>query len=155
MSSDAMAAGAATVPLDQPLRGASFGQAVSRFFRKYATFSGRASLSEYWWWALATFLVYVILGGGTFVVGLMTGELNDAGDEFLLGPIASVGIGLLLLWFFATLVPQLALAVRRLHDANITGWAVLVRLLPSLGDTILFVLTILPPNPAGERFDKR
>lgn len=45
--------------LSAPLYGASFPQAVSRFFRKYATFSGRASRSEYWWWVLANTLVAV------------------------------------------------------------------------------------------------
>ena len=41
------------VPLDAPLRGATFGQAFTRFFKKYAIFHGRASRSEFWWWFLA------------------------------------------------------------------------------------------------------
>jgi len=39
----------AQVPLDQPLYGATFGEAIGRFWTKYATFDGRASASEYWW----------------------------------------------------------------------------------------------------------
>jgi hypothetical protein len=72
--------------LAEPLYGASFGQAVARFFRKYATFSGRASRSEYWWWQLATTLVYLLLGIVTVVIGLATGELNADGDVFYLSP---------------------------------------------------------------------
>ena len=45
------------MPLWAPLYGASFGEAVARFFMKYATFSGRASRSEYWWWALVSGIV--------------------------------------------------------------------------------------------------
>ncbi|OJX65003.1 MAG: hypothetical protein BGO95_01495 [Micrococcales bacterium 73-13] len=45
------------VPLDQPLYGATFGQAVSRFWSKYATFDGRASRSEYWF----AFLFFMLL----------------------------------------------------------------------------------------------
>ena len=36
-------------PLDLPQYGATFGQAIARFWGKYTTFSGRASRSEYWW----------------------------------------------------------------------------------------------------------
>src|SRR6185312_8282818 len=51
------------VPLDQPLYGASFGQAIKRFFTKYATFSGRASRSEYWWVQLFNFIIVAVLYG--------------------------------------------------------------------------------------------
>ncbi|MGN1236492.1 MAG: DUF805 domain-containing protein [Bacteroidaceae bacterium] len=38
----------------------TFGDSISTCFKKYATFSGRASRSEYWWFYLATFLVSMI-----------------------------------------------------------------------------------------------
>ncbi|WP_298228535.1 DUF805 domain-containing protein [Gryllotalpicola sp.] len=44
---------------DQPLYGATFGQAFTRFWQRYALFYGRASRSEFWWW----FLVNVLVGG--------------------------------------------------------------------------------------------
>ncbi|MCS0499725.1 DUF805 domain-containing protein [Protaetiibacter mangrovi] len=141
--------------LDLPLPGATFGQAVSRFFRKYATFSGRASLSEYWWWALATGIVYIGVAVVFLVGGAATGDLSTDGSMFTLGALASVGVGLLVIWFVVTLIPQLAVTVRRLHDANLSGWLVLLRLVPSVGDLIVLILTILPSNPAGVRFDRR
>ncbi len=151
MSADA----AVSPPLQLPLPGASFGQAVARFFRKYATFSGRASLSEYWWWQLASFLVYLLLGIATLVAGVATGRPNPDGGGILLGPVAGVGAAVIAAWFLATLVPQLAIAVRRLHDADLSGWMVLLRLVPSVGDVIVIVLTLLPSNPRGARFDRR
>ncbi len=36
----------AAVPISQPLYGATIVEAVTRFFKKYATFSGRASRSQ-------------------------------------------------------------------------------------------------------------
>ena len=42
-------------PLELPYYGISFGGAIARGFKKYATFAGRASRSEYWWWTLFTF----------------------------------------------------------------------------------------------------
>lgn len=47
---------------DAPLYDATFGQAVSRFFRRYATFTGRASRSEYWWAYLFQSIVGMAVG---------------------------------------------------------------------------------------------
>lgn len=146
---------ATTVPLDQPLSGATFGQAFSRFFRKYGTFSGRASRSEFWWWELASFLVYLVLGILTIVLGVATGEPSPSGDGVRLGPIATVGFVVIGVWFVVTLIPQLAITVRRLHDVDLSGWIILLRLVPSVGDIIVLILTILPSNPLGARFDRR
>lgn len=54
--------------------------------------------------------------------------------------------------FLITLIPQLAEAVRRLHDANFSGWMILLRLLPWVGDIILVVLTVMPSDPGVARF---
>ena len=48
-------------PLSAPLYGATFGQAIARFFKKYATFSGRASRSEFWWFFLFATVIYLVL----------------------------------------------------------------------------------------------
>ena len=53
-------------PLWAPFFGADGVQAVRRFFKKYATFTGRASRSEYWWWAF----VQLLFAGVLWVVGL-------------------------------------------------------------------------------------
>lgn len=137
-------------PLNQPLHGASFGQAIGRFYRKYATFSGRASRSEYWWVALYQLITYSLLVGLSLGLGLSTS--TDGGDTP--GPAGVPFIILLLLVLLANLIPGLALTVRRLHDVNLSGWLILLNLLPSLGSLILFVLSLLPSSPLGVRFDK-
>ena len=44
-----------------PLPGAGFGEAVKRFFQRYAQFRGYASRSEYWWpWLLNTIISFVL-----------------------------------------------------------------------------------------------
>ena len=58
--------------LDLPHYGIGFVDAVKRGFKKYATFTGRASRSEYWWWTLFTFVIYLVLGLVTFAVGMAT-----------------------------------------------------------------------------------
>jgi uncharacterized membrane protein YhaH (DUF805 family) len=144
-------------PLDQPLYGASFGQAVKRFFQKYATFSGRASRSEYWWVALFIVLVGILIWVPGGIIGAATGTpATDAygratttpGPAFI--PFVVVGI----LFYLAILIPGLALQVRRLHDANFSGGYWFLNLIPSVGSLIVLILHVLPSNPLGARFDK-
>ena len=75
----------------------TFGQAIQSVFSKYATFTGRASRSEYWWWALFTFIVGFVF--------------NLIGIKILSGIVN-----------LALFLPGLAVLVRRLHDINKSGW---------------------------------
>ena len=107
-------------PLDQPQYDATIGQAASRFWRKFATFSGRASRSEYWWWTLISVAVSIVLQvvGRVFVGGLFLTPDDPSVDLANLLPALVPA----LIWSLIILVPQLALSVRRLHDTNRSGW---------------------------------
>ena len=138
-------------PLHLPLYGATPVQAVKRFFQKYATFSGRASRSEYWWLTLALVVAAFVLSLLALILGSATRTSSDP-DQ-----IGVAGIPFLVLLFLlglATIVPSIALSVRRLHDANFSGLLFLLVLVPYLGSLILLVFAILPTNPIGARFDQ-
>ncbi|EGF90181.1 hypothetical protein ABI_31960 [Asticcacaulis biprosthecium C19] len=90
--------------------------------RKYSDFNGRARRAEYWQFWLANFILFFVLD----ILGMMA---SDAGK----GMIGMVKILLCL----GLLLPNIAVAVRRLHDTNRTGWWIL---LPS---GVLFVSMIL------------
>ena len=140
-------------PLSAPLYGASLGDAVRRFFGKYATFTGRASRSEYWWWALVAFVVISVLEILAFVTG---GPATISADGTSVeGPGAGYIIFsiILLIWSLATLVPSIALLVRRLHDGNFSGFFAFLALVPFVGGIIILVLALLPSKPEGARFD--
>ena len=51
-------------------------------------------------------------------------------------------------------MPSIAISVRRLHDGNFSGFLYLLHLIPYLGSLIVLILTILPSNPFGARFDE-
>ena len=132
---------------EAPLHNATTVEAFTRFWKRYATFSGRASRSEYWWMVVVSVLVSVVIS----IIGLATSgfdltEMNARtnGPEDILNG----------LWGLATLIPSLALAVRRLHDTNRSGWWILLGLIPLIGWIILIVWYATGPNPAGQRFDK-
>jgi uncharacterized membrane protein YhaH (DUF805 family) len=122
-----------TDPSVGPLRGATFGQAVQRFFQRYAQFRGRASRSEFWWWYLASVIIEGVLQG----LGRSSNGFN------LLAGLFSLAI----------LVPQFALGARRLHDTNRSGWWQLLGLIPIVGWIILLVWFIQKEKPEGARFD--
>jgi uncharacterized membrane protein YhaH (DUF805 family) len=130
------------VPLWAPLYGASAPDAVIRFFKKYATFSGRASRSEYWWMILVNGVVSNLF----YLLAVLAG-INDAD----VGSV--IALGLLGAWLLATILPGVALIVRRLHDANLSGWMALLGLIPLAGGIILLVFVLMGPKPEGQRFD--
>ena len=78
----------------------TFGESVSTCFRKYVDFNGRASCSEYWWF----FLFCVLVDLGAYML------------TKTFGTRLFVVLPLLALW-----LPLLAAAVRRLHDAGMSG----------------------------------
>lgn len=129
----------AVPPLGLPYYGAPPVEAVKRVFKKYAVFTGRASRSEYWWWFLASTLASAVLNSinPTVINGQTTGSSVLGG-----------------LWFLATVVPSLAVAARRLHDANLSAWLLLLGIIPVLGWIVLIVMLARRENPLGQRFDR-
>ena len=106
--------------------------------KKYAVFSGRASRTEFWMFALISFIVCIVL------------SILDA----ILG---TVGL-LYSLYALAVLLPSLAVSVRRLHDISKSGWWVLISLVPVIGSIVLLIFFVLEskegtnqygPNPHG------
>ena len=75
--------------------------------KKYADFSGRASRSEFWFFTLFLFLAGFVIT----IIDIMI--LNFHPDD--LGPIN-------LIVSVITLIPAIAVAARRLHDVNQSGW---------------------------------
>lgn len=83
----------------------NFQQAVTSGFQNYVTFSGRAARSEYWFWTLFSLVVAIVTSILDAVLGLG-----------ILQPLSSL----------ALLLPSIAVAARRLHDLDRTGWWLLL-----------------------------
>jgi len=138
--------------LDQPYYGAPLSAAVRRFFKKYATFSGRASRSEYWWWVLVSVVVSFALQLLITVTG--GARMQPNGTWQIEGGFGVVFVVLYVIWGLAIIIPSLALLVRRLHDSNHSAWWLLIYLIPLVGAIVLFVFSLLGPKPEGARFDR-
>jgi len=92
----------------------TFTESISTCFKKYASFDGIASRSEFWWFFLFLLLAGMALG---LVSDVLAGVFN-----------------------LATLLPSLAVGTRRLHDTDRSGWFQLLWLVPVVGWIILIVL---------------
>ena len=93
----------------------SLAGAIVLGFQRYFDFSGRSSRSEYWWWALFVTIAGVVLTYADILIGTYSADTES-------GLIASI-FGLV------TLIPGIAVGVRRLHDINKTGWWMLFAVL--------------------------
>lgn len=76
-----------------------------KVLQNYATFSGRARRSEYWYFFLFNFLISIGFG---FICGLMQVPQFSG------------------LYSFAMLIPSIAVGVRRMHDVGKSGWFLLI-----------------------------
>ena len=143
----------------QPGQPMGFAEAVKDYFRKYAQFSGRASRSQYWWPALTIWVFNMVLLA--VVLTIVIGSMSTAspGPDGTVEPSAgAMGIAGLLyalmgLVGLATFLPSLAVAVRRLHDTDRSGWWYLIVFVPIVGPFILLVFMVMGPDPRGARFD--
>lgn len=104
--------------------------------KKYATFDGRASRSEYWYFFLFNALIELVL------VAIMYGIPIFAGIISFLLSVYSIVIFL----------PSLAVGVRRLHDIGKSGWWYLIIFIPLIGAVILLVFAVLDSQPGSNTY---
>jgi uncharacterized membrane protein YhaH (DUF805 family) len=89
----------------------TFIESITTCFQKYAEFAGRATRSEFWWWALFVFLL-------SMFVQMLSHKL---------GTIVSL----------ITFLPSIAVTTRRLHDIGRSGWWQVVGLIPLIGWVVM------------------
>ena len=99
----------------------SFVQAIKTCLRKYVEFGGRASRSEFWWFALFQFIV------------LLLAQLLDERIY--------AGVALLLL------LPSIGAGARRLHDMGRNAWYLLINFIPIVGTLVLIYFWVQPTQP--------
>jgi uncharacterized membrane protein YhaH (DUF805 family) len=144
---------ATDVPLWAPVYGTDFRIATRRFWKKYATFSGRASRSEYWWAMLFVGITGAVADVFTFVYLLvelfgLSADPRSAAP----GPLFWASGAAQVVWALVFIVPTCAITARRLHDTDRSGWWVLLAFVP-YGSIVILVFTVQQSNPVGQRFD--
>ena len=115
----------------------NFATSISTCMSKYATFSGRASRSEYWW----LYLFVLLMSWGATIVG---SSMFGVGD-----PMKNILSFLVNLVF---LLPTLSSACRRLHDTGRSGWWMLISF-TIIGLIPLVIWFASNTKPAGDKYE--
>ncbi len=125
----------------------TFSESIKTVYGQYATFSGRATRSEYWWFVLFVFIVNFLCGA------LIEYSLEIEGYSAVI-PWSVVYV----IFILVNILPSLALQVRRLHDTGNSGWWILIGLAPYIGTLVLLIFSLIEskgdneygPNPFSE-----
>jgi uncharacterized membrane protein YhaH (DUF805 family) len=121
----------------------SFADAIRSCFAQFATFSGRARRSEYWWFSqfsiLAGFVGIVVLALISGIVGSILPDSVSGAFTALVSLVAVVG-------YFMLVIPGLAVFSRRMHDTGRSAWWLLLCVVP-FGGIVLLVFACSDSQP--------
>jgi uncharacterized membrane protein YhaH (DUF805 family) len=125
-----------------------------KVLRQYADFNGRARRKEYWMFVLFNF---IIMFGGMIVLGIIAQIIESmtftVSADSQVAQAKGSGNGVVaivvILYVLATIIPSLAVAVRRLHDTNQSGWMMLIGLIPVLGG-IWLLMSMVEEGDKGD-----
>lgn len=105
--------------------------------RRYASFSGRASRAEFWWYTVVLIVIFIA------VIVLETSMHPGPADQER--PLTG-------LFVLIHLLPSLAVSVRRLHDTDRSGWLLLIGVVPLIGTIVQIVWACQQGTPGANRF---
>lgn len=131
-------------------------------FRRYADFTGRSRRMEFWAFSLLNVIVTFLISILVMATGGSLAALANA-EEVGFSAVMAIffgGFGLLfVVWWLVTIIPSIAVTVRRLHDRDMSGWwylgFVVASFIPFVGfvaGIALFVLLVLPGTRGSNRF---
>ena len=121
-----------SVQTGRPHVAMSFEQAIRTCLQlKYFQFDGRASRSEYWWFFLFSLIVLQVAAVLDAVTGLFIFYLTAA---------------------LVLMIPTLSVCVRRFHDFGMSGWWILIVLIPIIGSLVVLIWTASEGNPFPNQY---
>lgn len=158
---------AAGPAVGRPRPSVSLPTAVKLYFKNYATFSGRASRSEYWWVVLFNTLVAVVLtvlflvtgGAAALTAAVATTDpdpyaLESRAVSSSIGVLPTLVLVIYSIYVLAIILPTWAISWRRFHDTDKSGAMYFLNFIPWVGGIIVLILLAMPSSPsAWQRWD--
>ena len=115
-------------------------------YRRYFDFSGRSQRKEYWMFTLFYVLVAIVLAA-VMILGLVgLEEGKKPGAAFW------IGFAGLMVFLLGSVIPSIAVTVRRFHDQDLSGWLYLLGFIPSIGGIIILVFMCIEGTKGDNRF---
>ncbi|WP_417885548.1 DUF805 domain-containing protein [Zunongwangia sp.] len=106
--------------------------------KQYTDFQGRSRRKEFFMFNLFNSLFGILL----MIISAILAKLLNS-EVFIL---------LYVLYLFATILPSIALTIRRLHDIGKSGWTMLVSFIPVIGSFWLLYLLITESEPEENEY---
>lgn len=129
----------------------SFTDAVRTCISKFATFDGRATRSEFWWFYLFAALVGFIGYVPILILTFIGASSNDGAISSIFTILTVIFWIVWLIVVIALYIPLLAVGSRRLHDRGQSGWLQLLYLVPC-GNIVLIVFFVMEGTPGDNAY---
>jgi uncharacterized membrane protein YhaH (DUF805 family) len=114
-------------------------------YTRYADFRGRSCRMEYWMFHLLWAAVLIVL----WTVGVSAHRL---GNPAITGTIAPMCLVLGALFLLGSLIPMIAVTVRRFHDQDKTGWFYLMNFIPYVGGLVVFIFMCIEGTVGSNQY---
>jgi len=135
-------------------RPVGFLEAYAAYWKNYTNFFDRTSCAGYWWVILMNLLIDIALVVTVLsLIGASASSGHVSGNNHLTDSAIPLLTIIYSVWGLATIVPNLAICVRRLHDVG-KSWAwILIACIPLIGWAILILfLTSGSKYPPKNRY---
>jgi uncharacterized membrane protein YhaH (DUF805 family) len=122
----------------------NFMEAVSTALKNYKNLHGRASRPEFWYWYAFIVVVNLLTSLPVIYTAMMVGQ----DQYYFVLPFVTAQLAIMIF----LIMPTVAVVARRLRDTDLSGWYMLLFLLPAIGWLIMVVMMAQPSKPGANRF---
>lgn len=112
--------------------------------KKQIDFNGRTRRMNYWMYSIITSIV--------FIMSVIIDNLTYAPFNINFFFVKEKGGYVFLVWLLLTIIPTLAISVRRLHDTNKSGLWLFVSIIPIVGNIILFIFFLMKGDEGANQY---
>ena len=130
--------------------------AIKLAYSRYFDFGGRSTRAEYWWYQLYSYIVSIVMTL-SFLIGAIAGIGALFGDDDM-AIAAIIGLLLFLLCFLIvilSIIPAIAITIRRLHDSgksSLLVWLLFVPLVNIVAGVLVFIFSLLPSSAGDNKY---
>lgn len=114
---------------------------VIKCFKQYADFGGRARRAEFW-----NFQAFYLVASLVLMYPYLTASAKSESDSF------SIAILPIAIFVVLSIIPHLAVTIRRLHDTGRSGWWYFISLIPYVGGIVLLVISVFDSEEGANRW---
>ena len=130
--------------------------AYKKYWTNYFDFSNRTSRKDYWLFILMNIIVNIVLSFAIVKIFGYNIDISKISSLEELKLISRTTVGLInIIWYVINLIPSLSISVRRMHDINKSGWAILVLIIPLVGWIIYLIFTLRASVNANNNYGKQ